>query len=244
MILELPSHRPLPKVRRMQATYGIGGHGLLLAMSPACRVMVTTDGELVVLRETREVARVIPGDRPAAGEAMWFSPGLARFGDAGPMLELEDGVELEAVFVQIETGLPHVEWSALAAGVMVALPVGVVLVPASPGDEDPYFELHAIGGSNEFISFMPRQVAASDVVINPAPYQNVVSKGTTSQEGREIPYTECAYEHDGQQWRQIFFAVPVDNDESVVVRAQACEPHVDILFQAAQAAAATLIPLR
>ena len=119
-----------------------------------------------------------------------------------------------------------------------------VLVPASPGDEDPYFELHAIGGSNEFISFMPRQVAASDVVINPAPYQNVVSKGTTSQEGREIPYTECVYEHDGQQWRQIFFAVPVDNDESVVVRAQASEPHVDVLFQAAQAAAATLIPLR
>ncbi len=228
----------------MQATYGIGGHGLLLAMSPACRVMVTEDGELVILREQREVARVIPGDGPATAEATWFSAGLARFGEGGPCLELEDGVEPEALFVQIETGLPHVEWSALAAGVMVALPVGVVLVPAAPGDEDPYFELHAIGGRNEFISFMPRQVPASDVVINPAPYQKVTNQGMTEQDGREIAFTECAYEHDGQQWRQIFYAVPVDNEETVVIRAQAAEAHVDVLFQAAQAAAATLIPLR
>lgn len=228
----------------MQATYGIGGHGLLLAMSPACRVMVTEDGELVILREQREVARVIPGDSGATAEATWFSGGMARFGEDGPVLELEDGVEPEALFVQIETGLPHVEWSALAAGVMVALPVGVVLVPASPGDDDPYFELHAIGGRNEFISFMPRQVAASDVVINPAPYQTLVKQGMTEQDGREIPFTECSYEHDGKKWRQIFYAVPLDSEETVVIRAQASEGHIDALFQAAQSAAATLIPLR
>lgn len=228
----------------MQATYGIGGHGLLLAMSPTCRVMVNDDGALVVLRGERDVARVIPGDAPASADATWLSSNMARFGDRGPTIELEDGVEMEAVFLHIDSKLPHVEWSALTSGVLVALPVGVLLVPASPDDEDPYFELHAIGGRDEFISFLPRQVAASEVEIKPAPYQRLVGRGTTRKDGRDIAYTECAYEHDGKQWRQIFYAVPVDAEETVVIRAQATEPHVELLFQAAQEAAATLIPLR
>jgi len=225
----------------MQATYGIGGHGLLLAPTAASRVMVTDENELIVLRGERELARITPGEDPATGDAVWFASGIARFGDGGPMLELAEGVELEAVFLQIDTGLPGTEWSALAAGVMVELPKNVVLVPAQPGDEDPYFELHAPGGSDEFISFLPRPVNADEVVINPAPYQRLVNRGVTSD---EIPFTECAYEYDGKQWRQIFFAVPLANDETVIVRAQAAEPHVDLLFQAAEAAATSLVPLR
>jgi hypothetical protein len=226
----------------MQATYGIGGHGLLMAMSSACRVMVTEDGELVILCGEREVARITPGDRSATVGADWVTPGIARFGEGGPMLELEDGVDIEALFERIDTGLPSVEWSALAAGVMVALPVGVVLIPAGPDDEDPFFELHAKQGRDEFISFLPRQVPASQVVINPAPYQHVISEGTTGPAGR-IKFVECAYEHAGKQWRQIFYAVPVETDETVVIRAQASETNVDTLFRAAKAAASTLIPL-
>jgi len=225
----------------MHATYGIGGHGLLLAPSPAIRVMVTDERELVMLRGDREVARFTPGDVPATGEAVWFASGIARFGEGGPTLELEEGVEIEAVFLKIDTGLPGIEWSGLVAGVMVELPINVVLVPAQPGDEDPYFELHAPGATDEFISFMPRSVSADEVVINPAPYQRLVSRGITPD---EIPYTECAYEHDGKQWRQIFYAVPLANDETVVVRAQAAEPHVELLFQAAEVAATSLVPLR
>jgi hypothetical protein len=223
-----------------QATYGIGGYGFLLSPSPAVRVMVTEDHELVVLRGEREVARITPNDEPAKGGATWLSAGMARFGEGGPLLELAEGVELEAVFLKIETGLPHVEWSALAVGVMVELPVGVVLVPAQPGDDDPYFELHAVGGRDEFISFLPRPVNADDVVINPAPYQRLVNRGKLD----DMPFTECAYEHGGKQWRQIFYAVPLDEEKTVVVRAQASEPRVELLFQAAQAAAATLVPLR
>jgi hypothetical protein len=225
----------------MHATYGIGGHGLLLAPSPAIKVMVTEDRELVMLRGEREVARITPGNAPATGEAVWFASGIAKFGDHSPILELSEGVELEAVFLKIDTGMPSIEWSALAAGVMVELPVDVLLVPAQPGDADPYFELHAPGGTDEFISFMPRSVAADEVVINPAPYQRLVSRGVTPD---EIPFTECAYEHDGKQWRQIFYAVPLANDETVVVRAQAAEPHVELLFQAAEVAATSLVPLR
>jgi hypothetical protein len=229
----------------MQATYGIGGHGLLLAMSPACRVMVTEDGDLVMVRGDREVARVTPGDVPATGGPTWFAPRIARFGEGGPMLELDDDIELDDVCMRIDTGLPHAEWSALAAGVLVELPVGVVLVPALPGDDDPYFELHALGARDEFISFLPHPIAAHDLVVEPAPYQRIVASGTTPvAQGREIPFTECAYEHAGQQWRQIFYAVAVDAGETVVVRAQATEPHAALLFQAAQAAAATLVPLR
>ncbi|HSD90335.1 MAG TPA: hypothetical protein VLB44_22555 [Kofleriaceae bacterium] len=225
----------------MQATFGIGGHGLLLAPSPESRVMVTEDRDLVVMRGEREVARITPGDEPARGDAVWFASGIARFGDGGPMLELAEGVELEAVFLKIDTGMAHVEWSALAGGVMVELPINVVLVPAQPGDADPYFELHAPGGRDEFISFMPRPVSADELVIHPAPYQRLVKTGKTSD---EIPYTECAYEYDGKKWRQIFYAVPLPNDETVVVRAQAAEPHVELLFQAAEAAATSLVPLR
>jgi len=225
----------------MQATFGIGGHGLLLAPSPDSRVMVTEDLDLVVMRGEREIARITPGDEPACGDAVWFAAGIARFGDGGPMLELAEGVDFEAVFLKIDTGMAHVEWSALAGGVMVELPINVVLVPAQPGDADPYFELHAPGGRDEFISFMPRPVSADALVINPAPYQRLVKTGKTPD---QIPFTECAYEYDGKKWRQIFYAVPLPNDETVVVRAQAAEPHVELLFQAAEAAATSLVPLR
>lgn len=224
----------------MQATYGIGGHGFLLSPSPNIRVMVTEDRELVLLRGEREVARITPNDAPAKGAASWLASGMAKYGEGGPLLELADGVELEAVFLRVDTGLPHVEWSALAAGVMVELPVGVVLVPARPDDTDPYFELHAIGARDEFISFLPRSVAAEQVRINPAPYQRLVNQGRLG----DMSFTECAYEHDGKRWRQIFYAVPLDEQETVVVRAQASEPRVELLFQAAQAAASTLVPLR
>jgi hypothetical protein len=212
----------------------------LLSPSPEIRVMVTEDRELVLLRGEREVARITPNDVPATGAASWFASGMAKYGEGGPVLELADGVELEAVFLRVDTGLPHVERSALAAGVMVELPVGVVLVPARPGDADPYFELHAVGARDEFISFLPRSVAAEQVRINPAPYQQLVNQGRVG----DMTFTECAYEHDGQRWRQIFYAVPLDDQETVVVRAQASEPRVELLFQAAQAAASTLVPLR
>jgi len=223
----------------MQSTYGIGGYGFLLSPSPATRVMVTEDRELVFFRGDREVARITPNDEPASGEASWLSGSMARYGEGGPLLELANGVELESVFLKIETGVPHVEWSALAVGVVVELPVGVALVPAAPGDADPFFELHALGGRDEFISFMPMKAAADEIVINPAPYQRLVNQGKLD----DMPFTECAYERDGKQWRQIFYAVPVNDDVSVVVRAQASEPRVEVLFQAAQAAAATLVPL-
>ena len=224
----------------MQPTYGIGGYGFLLSPAQDLRVMVTEDRELLLFRGEREVARITPNDEPASGQASWLSGGMARFGEGGPLLELADGVEIESVLKKIETGLPHVEWSGLAGGVVVELPVGVALVPAAPGDADPFFELHAPEGRDEFISFMPMKVAADEIVINPAPYQRLVNQGKLD----DMTFTECAYEHDGKQWRQIFYAVPVDDEISVVVRAQASEPRVELLFQAAQAAAATLVPLR
>ena len=226
--------------RRMQATYGIGGYGFLLSPSPATRVMVTEDKELVFFRGEREVARITPNDEPASGDANWLSGSMARYGEGGPLLELTDGVEVESVFLRIETGLPHVEWSGLAAGVVVELPVGVALVPAAPGDADPFFELHAIGARDEFISFMPMQVPVDEIRINPAPYQRLVNQGKLD----DMTFTECAYERDGKQWRQIFYAVPLHDEVSVVVRAQASEPRIELLFQAAQAAAQTLVPLR
>lgn len=202
----------------------------------ATRMMVTSERELVVLREERELARITPGEDPAVGDAVWFASGIAKFGDEGPMLELADGVELESVFTDIESGLPGLEWSALAGGMMIELPADVVLVPS---DDD--FELHAPNGNDEFIAFLPRAVKADDVVIKPAPYQRLVKTGVTED---EIPFTECAYEHAGKSWRQIFYAVPLPNDETVVVRAQASEPHVELLFQAAQVAATSLVPVR
>jgi hypothetical protein len=214
----------------------IGGHGLLVVPAAATRMMVTGDRELMILRGDRELARLTPGDDDASGPAVWFASGIARFGDNGPTLELADGVEIESVFTAIETGLPHVEWSALAADMRIELPADVVVVPS-----DPDFELHVPDGRDEFISFLPRPVKADDVVIKPAPYQRLVKTGVTDD---EIPYTECAYEHAGKQWRQIFYAVPLPNDETVVVRAQASEPHAELLFQAAQVAATSLVPLR
>src|SRR5262245_28753040 len=105
----------------MQATYGIGGYGFLLTPSPACRVMVSEDDDLVLLRGDLEVALITPGEIEASGEATWLSAGIAQFGDGGPLLELADGVDVEAVFQKIDTGLPHVAWSAMASGMMLEL---------------------------------------------------------------------------------------------------------------------------
>jgi hypothetical protein len=224
----------------MQATYGLGGYGLLITPVASCRVMVTDDRELVFAYEGRELARITPGDNAApAGEPTWLAGGMAQFGEGGPLLELADGVEYEAVFVQIDAGLSPVEWQALTVGMMMELPANVVLIPAAPDDADPYFELHALGGTDEFISFMPRPVNANDVVINPAPYQRLVQRGRTPD---DIPFTECAYEYQGVTWRQIYYAVPVE-DGTVVVRAQASAHRVEALFGAAQVAASTLAPL-
>ena len=63
----------------MQSTYGIGGYGFLLSPSPAIRVMVTDDRELVLLRGEREVARITPNDAPATGAATWLSAGMAKY---------------------------------------------------------------------------------------------------------------------------------------------------------------------
>jgi len=161
-------------------------------MSPAFRVKATDEGELVILLGDREVARVIPGDVAAHGSMTYITDGIAQFGEGGPTLELEPGVEIEALFAQIDHGLPSVEWSALAAGVMVALPVGVVLVPAGPDDDDPFFELHAPEGTDEFISFLPREVAASDVVIHPASYQSILDEGVAILEQAAVAFEAAA----------------------------------------------------
>src|SRR5690349_2698803 len=108
----------------MQPTYGIGGYGFLLAPAPACRVTVTADRELVLQRAGREVARITPGETDAKGEAIWVSARMAQFGEGGPVLELAEGVELGAVLLKIDTNLPHIEWSALATGMMCELPIG------------------------------------------------------------------------------------------------------------------------
>ncbi len=228
----------------MDATYGVGGHGLLLTMSGGIQVMVDAEGDLILLRRGREAGRISRGTAPATGKPLPVSRHVTRFGEGGPVLECAEGITLDMIAAHVETGLPRGKWYAHVADVMVALPAGVILVPAPPGGDDPYFELHAPGGRNEFISFMPYRARSSELVVRPAPYQTLVRQGVKRDEGRDISYTECAYERDGKRWRQLFYAVPLAAEETVVIRAQASEPTVELLFQAARAAAATLIPLR
>jgi len=233
--------------RMSRVTFGCAGHGLLLAPVSPCRLLVTDDDELVVAHGADEVARITPGDAPASAAATWLDGTRARFGEGGPVLELVAAGTFDDVLERVDVGVGEGPWTALGPGFATDLPAGVVLMSASPGDEDLMFELHALGGRDELIAFEPCPIPADRVNIRPAPYQELVDQGTFdvhSPEGvRQLRIIEFAYEADAREWRQIVIPVPLDEQRTMLVKAQATAPRVPALFAAAQRVAATLGPL-
>jgi hypothetical protein len=230
-----------------RVTFGCAGHGLLLAPVSPCRLLVTDDDELVVAHGADEVARITPGDGPATAAATWIDGTRARFGEGGPLLELVAPGTFDGIFERVDVGVGEGPWTALGRGFMIDLPAGVVLLSASPGDDDRMFELHALGGRDEMIVFEPCPIAAERVNIRPAPYQELVEEGTFSVHSpdgvRQLRIIEFAYEADAREWRQIVIPVPLDEGRTMLVKAQATPPRVPVLFAAAQRVAATLGPL-
>src|SRR5688500_3545334 len=96
-------------------TFGLAGHGLLIAPRCPCRAMVTPEGHLVIAHGEQEIARVLPGDAPADGELRWLDATYARFGADGPSLVL-DGATFDEVFVRIDVGTGALPWTALGRG--------------------------------------------------------------------------------------------------------------------------------
>lgn len=219
-------------------TYGLVGQGLFVVPTPATRAMITDQGDLVLFHEQREVARFMAGDAPATTEPVWRHARLATFGDHGPLLELAEGVRCEDVLARLDAGVDGGDWIALTVGFTIAMTPGVLLTPALPGDADPYFELHALDGSGEYIAFHPRPVPASTIEVHPAADQELIDRGAG-----ELPYTQLGYEREGVQWRQLIYAVPYDASSSVVIVAQATASRAAHLFNAAQRSAMSLRPL-
>jgi hypothetical protein len=207
-------------------------------------LLVTDDDELVIAHGANEVARITPGDVPASAAASWVDDTRARFGDGGPLLELVAPATFDDIFERVDVGVGEGPWTALGQGFAIDIPTGVLLMSAAPGDEDPAFELHAMGGEDELIAFEPVAIPADRVNIKPAPYQQLVERGTFNVHGpdgvRQLSIVEFAYDVAQQPWRQIVIPVPLDEGRTMLVKAQAREWRVPAFFPAAQHVAATL----
>jgi len=230
------------------ATFGLGGHGLLIAPVCPCRAMVTVDNDLVIAHDEREMARITLGERSASADPTWHTPQRGQFGDGGPTIALADGVAFEDVCLMINAGIGESPWVALGPGLVHDLPPGVILLAAAPDDEDPMYELHLEGGFNEFIRLVLRDESAATVQVRVAPDQQLLAKDVFKvQEGggglRDVPYTEVSYEHEGAGWKQLMIVAPLRENTAIVVSAQARVEHSDALFKAAVQVAATLGPL-
>jgi hypothetical protein len=245
MMVGAPGHSAIPRRCRippaMYSTYGLGGHGLLLSPAPHTRAVVAGE-ELVLVHGFEEVARIKPGMQPATKAPTRDGRTLV-FGDTGPVLRLAEHVELDDVLLRIDTGLGPGSWVAIARGFLCELSPNVLLIGAQPGDEDPYFELHLVGGREELIAFQPRAVGAHHIRIAPGPGQTVVGQGEIEGGAGVIAYTELGYNLEGTTWRQLTFAVPIAARATVVVTAQAMESHRAKLFAAALRTATSLVAL-
>lgn len=224
-----------------EPTYGLAGHGLLIAPRCPSRAIATEEGHLLVVHGVNEVARFIPGDVPASERPQEID-GVYRFGARGPMLLLDK--EFDEVFAQIDVGISDGAWTAIGYGFAVDLPENVMLLSAAADEPDRDFELHALGGRDELIAF--RRVGGP-VNVKPAPYQEVSSEYQFDAvepdgENRTIRVTELAYAQDGVRWRQVVMQVPYAN-RFMLVTAQATETRSAHLFEAAKVVAATLGPL-
>jgi hypothetical protein len=229
------------------STFGMGGHGLLVAPACPCRVLLT-GGDLVFAHGPHEVARIQPGTRAATKPLTWHGSGRGQFGSDGPTVLVTDGKRYEDVFLQIDVGLPDSPWCALGPGMIMDMPEGVVLLSSAPGDDDPMFELHLHGGKQEFIRFMPARAPADVIRLNPAPNQDVIASDHLDVEDddgslRQLRYADFAYDHEGDAWLQRAIVVPW-GPGSLIVSAQARVPRSDELFRAARHVAATIAPLR
>lgn len=74
----------------------------------------------------------------------------------------------------------------------------------------------------------------------PGPGQELVTDVDLEGAGRSVRRVEMAYVHDNEPWRQRFYLVPVGEERTMVVRAQATAPRADELFAAADEVALTL----
>ena len=232
-----------------RATFGLGGHGLLIAPVCPCNATVTADNELVISHGQREVARFTPGAHAASADPTWASPSRGQFGEGGPTLVLADQVAIDDVTLLINAGIGESPWVALGPGIVHDLPPGVTLVGPGPDDDSAaIYELHLDGGHDELIRLTPQDEAAAAVRIQIAPYQEVLVRDTFNvQEGdgavRAINYTEVAYEHEGIAWKQLMIVAPLRATTSMVVTAQARMENTDTLFKIAVQVAATMGPL-
>lgn len=222
-------------------TYGFGGHGLLVSGWSTTCIMRNADDGVTILRDGEAptpIGWLLPGDRPASAPASALTAGLWRFGVGGPTIELDDGVTLDEVGARFDTGLADGPWTVLGPGFFIDLPPGVMLMPGKRPRAD--YELHLPRTADHFISFLRHAGPHSRNPPRPGPGHELVADVELECPGRTVRYVEMAYPHQGEPWRQRFYMVPVGEEKTMVVRAQATAARAAELFAAADEVAATL----
>ena len=146
------------------------------------------------------------------------------------------------VALQLDVGISDGAWTLLGPGFFCDLPVGLLVLGGDRVGQP--FELAVPNLHDHHLVFVARPVDAEQLDIRPAPNQQVVDEVVYEDDatGLQIRCLEFAYNHDGARWRQRMYGVPLSPGTSLVVVAQATDPHAEALFITADELVFTISP--
>lgn len=216
-----------------QAVFGVGGHGLLLAVPVDTRVTVELD-ESLTLERNGFVVRLVPGGAPATeppvqvGEEWTTGPG-------GPRIISVGGPSaFELIVVRADVGLGSGEWTTLLRGAFVQVPRAVTV---HTDGELAGTEWRLGGLWNQVFKLELREADPSTIEIRPAAYQNQTGVG----ESDGLRWIEFAYVHDEEPWLQRVYATAWPGG-AVVARAQVPHEFADLMWVSVELALKSMSP--
>jgi transcription antitermination factor NusA-like protein len=249
---ELDQHSPLRYGSHMSDAMpvGIAGHGLLLSPHCPCRVAHLENGTLLVQpiavdrsRALPPVAAVALGARSAHAEASRVDDHRMptwRYGADGPTISLGNQAErLDEVLAQVDVVPGESPWHLLGPGFWIAFPPSFTLHSA-PADRGLRFQLVQKGDEpNALIAFDSHPIRAEALRFG----GDGLVDGALQIDGGSVRTATRTYEHAGKRWQARYYALPLADDETVVMSAQAPIAQSERMFAAADAMAESFAPM-
>jgi hypothetical protein len=228
---------------------GLIGHGMMLSPKCPCRFVADEDESMFLSSEHGGSVIIRKGASPADGEMVAVegtNNPTWRFGADGPSFALVAGRQLGEAIERIDAGVSDGPWNVLMLGCFIDLPPGLLGYSATTAD-DPYPELHlrdpAFKGlrtiRDAFIQFAQRPVAPGRVRLT-GDFE--VHEHAVPMRAGTVRVFDYAYEVDDAVWRKRHYAMPLGVERTLMMSAQAPAGHAALMFERADAIAASFAP--